>query len=60
MKRHKVPGRLLLVGAGLAWAVVAAGCYYHDFDLETVDHYTHYGKKHSVDATFYHGDGADD
>lgn len=52
--------RLALALAIAVLAPLAGGCVYHDFDLETVDHYSHYGASHSVDATFYHGDGDSD
>jgi hypothetical protein len=51
--------RLALVLAIAALVPLGNGCAYRDFDLETVDHYSHYGQRHSVDATFYHGDGDD-
>lgn len=46
---------LLLVLAPIAMT----GCFYHDYDIETVDHYSHYGHSHSVDVTQYHSDGCD-
>ena len=52
--------RRVAILCAMAALVPATGCYYHDFDLETVDHYSHYGRSHHVDATFYHGDGDDD
>jgi len=53
-------GRVILFAVVVLTTVVASGCYYHDFDLMTVDRYTHYGNQHSVDARFFHGDGVDD
>ena len=44
----------------LALAGGLSGCFYHDFDLETIDHYSHYGRDHHVDATWYRSDGCDD
>jgi hypothetical protein len=51
---------LLIVVIPIGLALACSGCYYHDFDLETVDHHSYYGHHHTVDATFYHGDGADE
>lgn len=42
-----------------AWPLCATGCFYQDFDLETVDHYSHYGSHHTVDAAVYRSDGSD-
>lgn len=53
----------LLKRAGLALAIAASlctsGCFYQDFDIETVDHYSHYGTHHTVDASIYRSDGCD-
>lgn len=60
MRSRDQASRALLIGFLTGIALVASGCYYHHFDLETVDHYSYRGRHHSVDADFYHGDGCDD
>ena len=50
---------VLLIGV-VALPLLATGCYYQDYDLCTVDHYCHYGTRHSEEVTFYNSDGCDD
>ena len=52
--------RIAVLAAILAWSLVGSGCFYQDYDLMTVDHYSHYGHEHHTDTTFYHSDGCDD
>lgn len=51
--------RVFVVIALIACPMLFSGCFFHDFDLETVDHYSHYGRYHSVDASYYSSDGCD-
>ena len=52
--------RLLFALVVVVSPLAVSGCFYHDIDIETVDHYSHYGHSHTVDLERYHSDGCDD
>ena len=54
-----VPLTRMLLAIVIILGSATQGCYYRDFDMVTVDHYSHYGRSHSVDATYHSSDRFD-